>query len=203
MVVRIYGNRPIKTLTGQQTRPTSSKVREALFNTWQGHIDGCRWLDLCAGSGAMGAEALCRGAKIVVGIEKLPKACSVIQENWERIARPEQSIRVIRGDVAQKLQTLTDKQFDRMYFDPPYASGLYLPVLKAILAKGLLAQDGEIAVEHDRDLPLPRNIDIKSVEPTQTQCASTSDTIATRLTCSRQKQYGRTTLTFYSLTIAH
>ena len=70
MAIRIYGNRPIKTLPGQATRPTPAKVREALFNSWQGRVNGSRWLDLCAGSGAMGAEALCRGASLVVGIEQ-------------------------------------------------------------------------------------------------------------------------------------
>ena len=76
MAVRIYGNREIKTLPGEETRPTSARVREALFNIWQGRILGCRWLDLCAGSGAMGAEALCRGAAEVVGIEKSGAACA-------------------------------------------------------------------------------------------------------------------------------
>ena len=56
MSIRIYGNRLIKTLPGDATRPTPAKVREALFNSWQGRISGSRWLDLCAGSGAMGAS---------------------------------------------------------------------------------------------------------------------------------------------------
>ncbi|NES84802.1 MAG: hypothetical protein F6K10_27200, partial [Moorea sp. SIO2B7] len=68
--MRIYGNRQLKTLPGRSTRPTSARVREALFNIWQGTILDCRWLDLCAGNGSMGAEALCRGAKMVVGIEQ-------------------------------------------------------------------------------------------------------------------------------------
>ena len=54
--MRIYGNRQLKTLPGQATRPTSARVREALFNIWQGEITGCCWLDLCAGNGSMGAE---------------------------------------------------------------------------------------------------------------------------------------------------
>ena len=60
--MRIYGNRQLKTLPGQITRPTPARVREAVFNIWQGSVENCRWLDLCAGSGSMGAEALCRGA---------------------------------------------------------------------------------------------------------------------------------------------
>jgi 16S rRNA (guanine(966)-N(2))-methyltransferase RsmD len=55
--MRIYGNRQLKTLPGQDTRPTVARVREAVFNIWQGTIADCRWLDLCAGTGSMGAEA--------------------------------------------------------------------------------------------------------------------------------------------------
>ncbi|MEO1509975.1 MAG: RsmD family RNA methyltransferase, partial [Cyanobacteria bacterium J06633_23] len=95
MSIRIYGNRAIKTLPGQATRPTPAKVREALFNIWQGRLQGCRWLDLCAGSGAMGAEALCRGASNVVGIEKSRSACRIIQTNWQTVAKPEQTFQVI------------------------------------------------------------------------------------------------------------
>ena len=69
--MRIYGNRQLKTVPGQRTRPTSARVREALFNILaRSRITGCRWLDLCAGNGSMGAEALCRGASKVVGIEQ-------------------------------------------------------------------------------------------------------------------------------------
>jgi 16S rRNA (guanine(966)-N(2))-methyltransferase RsmD len=199
MVVRIHGNRPIKTLAGQSTRPTSSRVREALFNIWQGRIEGCQWLDLCAGSGAMGAEALSRGAATVVGIEKMPKACSIIQENWTKIARPEQSIRVIRGDVRQKLDSLAGMSFDCMYFDPPYASGVYLPVLQLILDKRLLSENGEIAVEHDRNAPLPDTISLHegAASPILEAFAEPQEQQTLGLTCCRRKSYGRTSLTFY------
>ncbi|MEL6320909.1 MAG: 16S rRNA (guanine(966)-N(2))-methyltransferase RsmD [Cyanobacteria bacterium J06626_14] len=196
MTVRIHGNRPIKTLTGSLTRPTSAKVREAVFNIWQGRVAGCSWLDLCAGSGAMGAEALCRGAYKVVGIEKVAKACSVIQDNWKQIATPSQSIRLIRGDVVQKLTALAGEAFDCIYFDPPYESHLYKPVLEAVLFNGLLTEHGEIAVEHDRQLPLPDNIPIDPLQDTSPH-RDTLHPIDRQLACCRRKQYGRTSLTFY------
>lgn len=152
MAVRIYGNREIKTLPGETTRPTSARVREALFNIWQGRILDCRWLDLCAGSGAMGAEALCRGAAAVVGIEKSGAACRVVTENWQKVAQTHQSFQVMQGDVVRQLaklkaQTLTDKQrFDCVYFDPPYASELYAPVLAEVVP--LLKNRAQIAVEY-------------------------------------------------------
>ena len=129
-------------------------VRAALFNIWQGAIADCRWLDLCAGCGAMGAEALCRGAIAVVGIEQSHRACAVIQQNWQQVATDDQTFQVVRGDVVKKLPTLANQQFDRMYFDPPYASDLYEPVLTAIAQFELLDVNGELAVEHSRDRPL-------------------------------------------------
>ncbi|MBW4441469.1 MAG: 16S rRNA (guanine(966)-N(2))-methyltransferase RsmD [Plectolyngbya sp. WJT66-NPBG17] len=175
MSLRIYGNRSLKTLPGQETRPTLARVREAVFNIWQGSIEHCRWLDLCTGSGSMGAEALCRGASIVMGIEQSAPACRVIEQNWKQVAKPDQSYQVLRGDVVKRLEKLSGQQFDLIYFDPPYRSELYVPVLNAIAALNLLAPDGELAVEHRPKLTLP---DIP-------------------LTIVRQKRYGSAALTFY------
>jgi 16S rRNA (guanine(966)-N(2))-methyltransferase RsmD len=175
--MRIYGNRQLKTLAGQETRPTAARVREAVFNIWQGSITNCRWLDLCAGTGSMGAEALCRGASWVVGIEKWGKACAVIQHNWQQVAQAEQKFQVIQGNVVGQLKTLADQQFDRIYFDPPYASELYQPVIEAIAHYQLLYLNGELAVEHS-----PNNL-MPSAIPTLEIC--------------RQKVYGNTALTFY------
>jgi 16S rRNA (guanine(966)-N(2))-methyltransferase RsmD len=175
--MRIYGNRQLKTLSGQETRPTAARVREALFNIWQGSITDCRWLDLCAGTGSMGAEALCRGASVVVGIEKWAKACAIIQQNWEKVAQPEQAFQVIQGDVVGRLKTLAGQQFDHIYFDPPYASKLYQPVIDAIAQYQLLDKAGELAVEHS-----PNNLTLSAI-PTLEIC--------------RQKVYGNTALTFY------
>jgi 16S rRNA (guanine966-N2)-methyltransferase len=183
MALRIYGNRQLKTLPGQATRPTPARVREALFNIWQGEILGCRWLDLCTGTGAMGAEALCRGARVVIGIEQSGRACRVIQQNWDQIANPEQEFRVIRGNVVQRLPDLAHQTFDRIYFDPPYASDLYEPVLNLLTHHELLASDGELAVEHHPDRALP-------------------DAIG-HLTQSRQKSYGNTAITFYRSVARH
>jgi 16S rRNA (guanine966-N2)-methyltransferase len=177
MSIRIYGNRQLKTLPGLDTRPTTGRVREALFNIWQGTIQGCHWLDLCAGSGSMGAEALCRGASFVVGIEQSGKAYTIIQQNWQKFAQPEQKFQILRGDVVQRLKSLAGQQFDRIYFDPPYASELYQPVLEAIAQYQLLAESGEIAVEHDPDRNLPQTI--------------------LSLEICRQKVYGNTAITFY------
>ncbi len=179
MSLRIYGNRPLKTLPGQATRPTSARVREALFNIWQEKLPNSRWLDLCAGSGAIGAEALCRGASLVIGVEQSNSACALIRENWQPLAQPSQVFQVLRGDVVPRLKALQGKQFDCIYFDPPYTSDLYEPVLEAIVQRQLLAPLGEVAVEHR---PRQRAI-----------------TIPPGLEICREKMYGNTVLTFLCL----
>lgn len=177
-MLRIYGNRALKTLPGLETRPTSARVREALFNIWQGRIVGCRWLDLCTGSGAMGAEALCRGAAEVVGIEQSPHAYKITRENWQQVAQPDQVFSLFRGDVVKQLSRLHGQPFDCIYFDPPYASELYLPVLERVVALNLLSAEGEMAVEHHPD---------------------TWPAIAIAgLDLVRQKHYGTTHLAFYT-----
>jgi 16S rRNA (guanine966-N2)-methyltransferase len=182
MGLRIYGNRLIQTLPGEETRPTLAKVREAVFNVWQGTIEDCRWLDLCAGSGAMGAEALCRGAASATGIESAAAACAVIEANWKQVAKARQPHHVLRGDVVKRLNNLAGQQYDRIYFDPPYFGELYLPVLSAIVALNLLADRGEIAVEHS-----PHRW---TVEPEG-------------LVVVREKKYGRAAVTFYQLPTAN
>jgi 16S rRNA (guanine(966)-N(2))-methyltransferase RsmD len=175
--MRIYGNRRIKTLPGQTVRPTPSRVREAIFQMWRDRISGCDWLDLCAGSGAMGAEALCRGAATVTGIEKWGRAYGVIRDNWQTLAQPEQQIKILRGDVVVMLAKLAGRQFDCIYFDPPYAGELYQPVLTAIAAHHLLAPGGEMAVEYS---------------PRQWQPLEIAG-----LTCDRSKTYGNSAIAFY------
>jgi 16S rRNA (guanine966-N2)-methyltransferase len=176
MSLRIYGNRLLKTLPGLDTRPTPALVRQALFNIWQGSVAGCRWLDLCAGTGAMGAEALCREAAVAVGIEQSGKACAVIQQNWQQVAKPHQSFRVWKGNVLQRLPSLAGEEFDRIYFDPPYASELYEPVLTAVVQYQLLSTDGELAAEHSPTRQLPAIVGLDLV---------------------RQKIYGNTAISFY------
>ena len=177
MSIRIKGDRAIKTPTGLSTRPTPSKVRAAVFNILQSRINGANWLDICAGSGAMGAEALVRGASQVVGIELSAIACRIINENWQKCAKPEQKLQVIKGDAIKILPKLPPKFFDLVYFDPPYQSDLYEPVLKAL--PNLLAEDALVIAESDRLRPLP-------------------DTMGD-LVCSDRRQYGQTALVFYQL----
>lgn len=130
----------------------------------------------------MGAEALCRGAACAVGIEQAGRACAAIEQNWRTIAQPHQQIQIVRADAVQGLGQLAGQLFDRIYFDPPYASDLYLPVLEAIAVHRLLATDGCLAVEHRKYTPLPPSI--------------------AELTAVRTRCYGTTALTFYGIAYA-
>jgi 16S rRNA (guanine966-N2)-methyltransferase len=182
MSIRIYGNRELKTLPGLETRPTPARVRQALFNIWQGSIANCRWLDLCSGSGAMGAEALCRDARLAIGIDRSSAACSIIEQNWAKVAGESQQFQILRGDVVKRLADLSGQKFDRIYFDPPYAGELYQPVLTAIDFYKLLAPKGELAVEHS---PNPQISSLPASLPTLELC--------------RSKEYGNTAISFYRL----
>jgi 16S rRNA (guanine966-N2)-methyltransferase len=182
MSIRIYGNRELKTLPGLETRPTPARVRQAIFNIWQGAIGDCRWLDVCSGSGAMGAEALCRNASVVVGIERSTTACSIIEQNWGKVASSSQKFQLLCGDAIARIADLAGQKFDLIYFDPPYAGELYQPVLAAIDRSELLALRGELAVEHSPD---PQVSILPESLPT--------------LELSRHKVYGNTAISFYRL----
>lgn len=177
MVIRIHGKRILQTPPGLHTRPTAAKVRESLFNIWSDRILDCRWLDLCAGSGAMGAEALSRGAQEVIGIERYGPACKIVQQNWRKIALPQQRFQILRGDVRTILKKPSLIGFDLIYFDPPYQERLYLPILQQIGGTEILKVGGAIAAEHSRDLVLPQNFGCLSRVKVRT--------------------YGKTALTFY------
>lgn len=179
MSIRIYGNRELKTLPGLETRPTSARVRQAVFNIWQGAIGDCQWLDLCSGSGAMGAEALCRGAKLVVGIERSAAACKLIRQNWQQVVGTSQTFQLVHGEIVSKISLLAGQKFDRIYFDPPYAGNLYAPILTAIERLDLLAPDGELAVEHSSDPKIANLPPLLALE------------------LCRTKSYGSTAISFY------
>ncbi|ERN40723.1 RNA methyltransferase, RsmD family [Rubidibacter lacunae KORDI 51-2] len=174
--MRIYGNRRIETLPGLATRPTASRVRSSVFDIWQARISDCRWLDLCAGSGSMGAEALCRGAALAVGIEQSGRACRIVRRNWQQVA-DDSRFRLLRGDIRLVLPTLCGEQFDCIYFDPPYNSDLYAKVLKTATDIGVLDPEGELAAEYDPKRWTP--IAVKGLE------------------LCRQKTYGNTAIAFY------
>ncbi len=153
-----YKGRKIKTAKSPWLRPTSSKIRESIFNivhlTEEGTIfyeGDTFFLDLFAGSGIMGLEALSRGAKKVVFAEKNPEIIKVLRQNLEIIKTPE-SVSLITGDALKILDKFSENEFNFIFIDPPYKSDLYKPVLKKILKNKILKKNGIIVLEHDESL---------------------------------------------------
>jgi 16S rRNA (guanine966-N2)-methyltransferase len=124
-------------------RPTSSKVRESIFNMI--NVEGMKALDLFAGSGVMGLEALSRGAKEVVYVERNPDVIKILKQNLEITG---ESVKLIPGDALKVLDRFDKNEFDFIFIDPPYDSGLYEPVLSKIKNNQILNEGGFIVVEH-------------------------------------------------------
>ena len=138
---------PLKTLPTKDVRPTTDKTKETLFNILMPLIPGCRFLDLFAGSGGIGIEALSRGASKAVFVEQDPKACAVIKENLS-FTKMGAEAELIRADVLRVLPSLTAKgPFDLIFMDPPFDRGLEKEVLLRLADLPLLAEDGMIIIE--------------------------------------------------------
>ena len=144
---------------GLNTRPTTDKTREAVFGSLQFEIGGASCLDLFAGSGAIGIEALSRGAARCVFVEIDKKAISIIKKNLaaSRVSGAE----VLQCGFAQAIPRLREK-FDFIFMDPPYASGFYQQAVDLILEHDLLAEDGQIIAEHDGTLTLTGVYELKT-----------------------------------------
>jgi len=133
-------------------RPTEGRVREALFSIWNDRIEGARVLDLFAGSGVVGLEALGRGALSALAVDQNLRAVETLEANAGKLG--ERLLEIRRLTLPAGLARLPSGAFDLVYADPPYNFPLYAELLEA--AAPLLAADGEIAVEHisRRELPL-------------------------------------------------
>ncbi|MBR3841644.1 MAG: 16S rRNA (guanine(966)-N(2))-methyltransferase RsmD [Christensenellaceae bacterium] len=148
--------RMIKTLEGQNTRPTTEKVREAIFGKLQFEIPGSTVLDFFAGSGAIGIEALSRGAKKCFFVDKSRDAMRIIKMNAESCGFTADSV-FIQADFEKAAAGITEK-FDFIFIDPPYQSGFYTRAFE--LAMGLLAEDGLIVAEHEAPIEVPKGLHI-------------------------------------------
>ncbi len=133
---------------GRDTRPTLDRVRENLFNMIQTRVAGSRILDLFAGSGALGLEAVSRGAEYAVAVDSSRKAQQVIRGNIEKL-RFEKVVRLIPRDWrdAVRLLKAEEAQFDLVFLDPPYAMRNLEEVFSEL--SGLIAEDAWVILEHE------------------------------------------------------
>ncbi len=137
---------------GLEARPTASKIRQAFFNILSRKVPGARFLDLCAGTGLMGFEALSRGAGAVIFVEENRMLAKSIQQNVKRLGYEAE---VICGDARKVIPVLQAEKFDIIFADPPYQSVLALALLRAVGNYELLDADGTLAIEHARGAQLP------------------------------------------------
>ena len=163
----------LKTLEGTDTRPTSDMVKEAVFSIVQFEIPGASVLDLFAGSGQMGIEALSRGASHCVFVDKNPEAVKIIRENVSGCGFVKES-RILSMDSIEYLKT-SKNGLDIVFVDPPYRMGLIEKALPLIDAK---VNDGAFVIcEHEKELTLPDD------------CGA--------LTVHKRYKYGKIALTVY------
>lgn len=156
-----YRNRKIKTPEGLDVRPTTSQVREAVFNICQHLIEGARFLDIFAGSGAMGLEALSRGAAFATFIDSSKNSIRCISDNAKELA-VQTKCSILHGDAFKLLPQLAKRgdSFDIIYIDPPYDLNdpdCYLKVLTLLDENRLLKPEGRVFVEarYKGDLQVP------------------------------------------------
>ena len=137
----------LKTLEGMETRPTTDRIKETLFNMIGPSMYDCIFLDLFAGSGGIGIEALSRGAKEAVFVEKNPKAMECVKENL-KFTHLDKKGTTLTKDVMNALYQLEgEKVFDFVFMDPPYNMDLERRVLEYLSGSDLIYEDTVIIIE--------------------------------------------------------
>lgn len=152
--IRIIGGqwrgRKLAVPEGRQLRPTTDRVRETLFNWLQIQIPGARCLDLFAGSGALGFEALSRGAVEVVMVEQDPRVVRHLRQQAGILAC--EGLQIVQADALSYLQQDPPQHFDVVFLDPPFAQGLLQPVCDTLEQGGWLNNPAYIYMEAEQEL---------------------------------------------------
>ncbi len=171
-------SRPLKTLRGEATRPTLDQVREAVFSSLGETFDGQIFLDLYAGSGAMGLEALSRGCGYCWFVDVSRAACGIIRENIRTLDMAEKSqVLNCRDTAALNLLARRGIQADLIYLDPPYEKQQNRKILHLLAEKNLVAEDGRVIIESARD----------DADPNDSAC----------WVCYKEAVYGITRIRYY------
>jgi 16S rRNA (guanine966-N2)-methyltransferase len=153
--------RRIATIPGNSTRPTPDMVREAVFSMIGMEIDGCSFLELYAGTGAVGIEAISRGADYAVLVEGGQKAAETVMDNI-RLCGISDRARLVKWDIEKNLNCLKNigRKFDMVFLDPPYAINLVRKTLKNLVLSEILGNDALVIIQHSREEP----VDLKGLE---------------------------------------
>jgi 16S rRNA (guanine966-N2)-methyltransferase len=162
IIAGIYRGRQLKSPPSLDVRPTSDRLRETLFNILAPRINDVRFLDLCAGSGAVGIEALSRGVEHATFVDRSRKMCGLIEANLDLCRVPEEQTVVFNTEASDFLHQAHSRKlpaWDIIYFDPPYQED-YLRVLEFVGSNTstLISDDGLLIVEHYHKNALPDEI---------------------------------------------
>jgi len=164
IIAGTYRSRILKSLKELELRPTSDRLRETLFNVLGASVAGSRFIDLFAGTGAIGIEALSRGAAEVVFVENHPPAVALIRRNLESL-HIRSGATVLAADALRGLERLASRQkrdspgYDFTFLDPPYTAAKdYARVLEFFGWAKLLVPGGIVVAEHRRSFDLPEEI---------------------------------------------
>lgn len=154
-----FKGRVLKAVPGTSTRPTTDKVKESLFNMIGPYFSGGLGLDLFAGSGGLGIEALSRGLDKVIFVDREGKAIHVINENLKACGLEEKA-EVYRNDAVRALKAIQkrDMVFNYIFLDPPYKKQQLVKLLEMIDKEGLVHQEGLIVCEHASEIILPEKV---------------------------------------------
>ncbi|MEZ4528955.1 MAG: 16S rRNA (guanine(966)-N(2))-methyltransferase RsmD [Desulfobacterales bacterium] len=176
-----FRGRKLLSVRGMKTRPTSDRIRESIFNILSDAVQDAVVLDLFAGTGAMGIEALSRGGRHALFIEQNRDALAAISQNIRNCSL-ENRTRTMRWDIVKNLNCLRNMPdpFTLVFMDPPYAQNMVEPALQNLMQSGSLAPGAMIAAEHT------------PAEPVETQGIEITD----------QRKYGKTVVSFLLYNIA-
>ncbi|MGI6778723.1 MAG: 16S rRNA (guanine(966)-N(2))-methyltransferase RsmD [Acetivibrionales bacterium] len=174
----------LKTLKGLSTRPTSDKVKEALFNIVSQYVKGADVLDLFAGTGNLGIEALSRGASSAVLVDKSMECHNIIKQNLIHTKLMDRA-EILTGDVIRVLLKLAGegRSFDIVFMDPPYCKNFAKDTLQIVSDNGIIKNDGIVVIERDIKDEIPQEVG--------------------RLRLLRDGKYGNTVLSFYKIGNGH
>ncbi len=175
IIAGIYKGRSLKTPMNYDIRPTSEMVKEALFSILMNDIHSSVFVDLFAGTGAVGLEALSRGAKKVYLVDRSRDSIGIIKSNVNKIGC-QSRVSILASDYRIAMDRINEP-VDILFADPPYEEGYNLEILDSISSSSILKDSGVIIIEHARKFKMP--------------------TIYKNLEAFKEKKYGKKALTFY------
>jgi 16S rRNA (guanine966-N2)-methyltransferase len=152
----VFGGRILKSPPDSRTRPTSDRLKETLFNVLAPHMgEDTRFLDLCAGTGSIGIEALSRGAEFVTFVDRSKRSCALIEENLDKLGVDEAQTEVISTDAQNFCGREHKIGWDIAFFDPPYQTDYSIVLDEFGYNRTLLTDVGILVAEHHSKRSLP------------------------------------------------